>query len=85
MGSQLSARIRKKPDEAHSRRREIERLYKIQPEIAFGEGQRHQLRMQFQITFVESFEAGVAETISSAEAKFSIGRGMGPLISYERK
>jgi len=37
VGSQLSARIRKEADEAHSRRREIERLYKFSQKL-LGEG-----------------------------------------------
>src|SRR5467141_2795852 len=42
MGSQLSARIRKEADEAHSRRREIERLYKFSQKL-LGEGNVIQL------------------------------------------
>jgi len=37
MGSQLSARIRREADEAHSRRREMERLYKFSQKL-LGEG-----------------------------------------------
>src|ERR1700737_4047403 len=37
MGSQLSARIRKEADEAHHRRREVERLYKFSQKL-LGEG-----------------------------------------------
>src|SRR6202795_2410207 len=42
VGSQLSARIRKEADEAHDRRREIERLYKFSQKL-LGEGNVIQL------------------------------------------
>src|SRR5712672_3136183 len=42
MGSQLSARIRKEADEAHGRRREMERLYKFSQKL-LGEGNVIQL------------------------------------------
>src|ERR1700739_4951669 len=42
MGSQLSARIRKEANEAHSRRHEIERLYKFSQKL-LGEGNVIQL------------------------------------------
>src|SRR6202795_2647610 len=42
MGSQLSARIRKEADEAHQRRREVERLYRFSRKL-LGEGNVIQL------------------------------------------
>src|SRR6266849_9497823 len=42
LGSQLSARIRKEADEAHHRRREIERLYRFSQKL-LGEGNVIQL------------------------------------------
>src|SRR5467141_2024079 len=69
MGSQLSARIRKEADEAHSRRREIERLYKFSQKL-LGEGNVIQLMNAIPNYIVESFEAGAAELFLPQKAKF---------------
>ena len=60
MGSQLSARIRKEADEAHQRRREIERLYKFSQKL-LAEGNVIQLMNAIPNYIVESFEGGAAE------------------------
>jgi len=83
MGSQLSARIRKEADEAHSRRREIERLYKFSQKL-LGEGNVIQLMNAIPNYIVESFEAGAAELFLPQKAKF-YRSGMGLLISMKRK
>jgi two-component system sensor histidine kinase KdpD len=69
MGSQLSARIRKQADEAHSRRREIERLYKFSQKL-LGEGNVIQLMNAIPNYVVESFEAGAAEVFLPQKEKF---------------
>ncbi len=55
MGSQLSARIRKEADEAISRRREIERLYRFSQKL-LGEGNVMQLMNAIPDYIVETFE-----------------------------
>jgi two-component system, OmpR family, sensor histidine kinase KdpD len=69
MGSQLSARIRREADEAHSRRREIERLYKFSQKL-LGEGNVIQLMNAIPNYTVESFEAGAAELFLPQKEKF---------------
>lgn len=69
MGSQLSARIRKEANEAHSRRREIERLYKFSQKL-LGEGNVIQLMNAIPNYVVESFEAGAAELFLPQKDKF---------------
>src|SRR6266850_3553406 len=69
MGSQLAARIRKEADEAHSRRREIERLYKFSQNL-LGEGNVIQLMNAIPNYVVESFEAGAAELFLPQKDKF---------------
>src|SRR5713226_7403000 len=69
MGSQLSARIRKEADEAHGRRREMERLYKFSQEL-LGEGNVIQLMNAIPNYIVESFEAGAAELFLPQKEKF---------------
>src|SRR5258708_1983181 len=58
-GSQLSSRIRKEADEAHQRRREVERLYRFSRQL-LGEGNVIQLMNAIPDYVVESFEAGAA-------------------------
>src|ERR1700730_14923476 len=62
VGSQLSAPIRTEADEAHNRRREIERLYKFSQKL-LGEGNVLQLMNAIPDYIVESFEAGAAELV----------------------
>ena len=69
MGSQLSARIRREADEANSRRREIERLYKFSQKL-LGEGNVIQLMNAIPNYVVESFEAGAAELFLPQKEKF---------------
>ena len=69
VGSQLSARIRKEADEAHSRRREIERLYKFSQKL-LGEGNVIQLMNAIPNYVVETFEAGAAELFLPQKEKF---------------
>src|SRR6202795_930590 len=69
MSSQLSARIRKGADEAHSRRREIERLYRFSQNL-LGEGNVIQLMNAIPNYVVESFEAGAAELFLPQKEKF---------------
>jgi len=69
MGSQLSGRIRREADEAHSRRREIERLYKFSQKL-LGEGNVIQLMNAIPNYIVESFEAGAAELFLPQKDKF---------------
>jgi two-component system, OmpR family, sensor histidine kinase KdpD len=69
VGSQLSARIRTEADEAHSRRREIERLYKFSQKL-LGEGNVIQLMNAIPNYIVESFEAGAAELFLPQKEKF---------------
>lgn len=69
MGSQLSARIRKEADEAHHRRREIERLYHFSQKL-LGEGNVIQLMNAIPNYIVDSFEAGAAELFLPQKDKF---------------
>lgn len=69
VGSQLSARIRKEADEAHGRRREIERLYKFSQKL-LGEGNVIQLMNAIPDYIVESFEVGAAELFLPQKDKF---------------
>jgi two-component system sensor histidine kinase KdpD len=69
VGSQLSARIRREADEAHGRRREIERLYKFSQKL-LGEGNVIQLMNAIPNYIVESFEAGAAELFLPQKDKF---------------
>ena len=69
MGSQLSARIRKEADEAHHRRREIERLYRFSQKL-LGEGNVLQLMNAIPNYIVDSFEAGAAELFLPQKDKF---------------
>src|SRR6202521_4604425 len=69
MGSQLSARIRKEADEAHYRRREIERLYRFSQKL-LGEGNVIQLMNAIPNYIVDSFEAGAAELFLPQKDKF---------------
>src|SRR6267143_479005 len=59
VGSQLSSRIRTEADEAHHRRREVERLYQFSRKL-LGEGNVIQLMNAIPDYIVESFEAGAA-------------------------
>ncbi|MDP9147305.1 MAG: DUF4118 domain-containing protein, partial [Acidobacteriota bacterium] len=68
-GSQLSARIRKEADEAHRRRREVERLYRFSRHL-LGEGNVIQLMNAMPDYIVESFEAGAAELFLPQKDKF---------------
>src|SRR5438067_2222518 len=69
VGSQLSARIRREADEAHNRRREIERLYRFSQKL-LGEGNVIQLMNAIPNYIVESFEAGAAELSLPQKDKF---------------
>jgi len=69
MGSQLSARIRQEADEAHHRRREVERLYRFSRKL-LGEGNVIQLMNAIPDYLVESFEAGAAELFLPQKDKF---------------
>ena len=69
MGSQLSARIRKEADEAHQRRREIERLYRFSQKL-LAEGNVIQLMNAIPNYIVESFEGGAAELFLPVKDKF---------------
>jgi two-component system, OmpR family, sensor histidine kinase KdpD len=68
-GSQLSSRIRKEADEAHRRRREVERLYRFSRQM-LGEGNVIQLMNAIPDYIVESFEAGAAELFLPQKDKF---------------
>jgi two-component system sensor histidine kinase KdpD len=68
-GSQLSSRIRKEADEAHKRRREVERLYRFSRQL-LGEGNVIQLMNAIPDYIVESFEAGAAELFLPQKDKF---------------
>ena len=68
-GSQLSSRIRKEADEAHQRRREVERLYRFSRQL-LGEGNVIQLMNAIPDYIVESFEAGAAELFLPLKDKF---------------
>lgn len=69
VGSQLSSRIRKEADEAHLRRREVERLYRFSRKL-LGEGNVIQLMNAIPNYIVESFEAGAAELFLPQKGKF---------------
>lgn len=69
MGSQLSSRIRREADEAHRRRREVERLYQFSRKL-LGEGNVIQLMNAIPDYIVESFEAGAAELFLPQKEKF---------------
>ena len=69
VGSQLSSRIRKEADEAHHRRREVERLYRFSRKL-LGEGNVIQLMNAIPDYIVESFEAGAAELFLPQKDKF---------------
>ncbi|HYL86756.1 MAG TPA: DUF4118 domain-containing protein [Candidatus Angelobacter sp.] len=68
-GSQLSSRIRKEADEAHQRRREVERLYRFSRQL-LGEGNVIQLMNAIPDYIVESFEAGAADLFLPQKEKF---------------
>jgi two-component system sensor histidine kinase KdpD len=68
-GSQFSARIRTEADEAHHRRREVERLYRFSRKL-LGEGNVIQLMNAIPDYIVESFEAGAAELFLPQKDKF---------------
>jgi two-component system sensor histidine kinase KdpD len=68
-GSQFSSRIRKEAEEAHRRRREIERLYRFSRQL-LGEGNVIQLMNALPNYIVESFEAGAAELFLPQKDKF---------------
>jgi two-component system, OmpR family, sensor histidine kinase KdpD len=68
-GSRLSSRIRKEADEAHQRRREVERLYGFSRRL-LGEGNVIQLMNAIPDYLVESFEAGAAELFLPQKEKF---------------
>jgi two-component system sensor histidine kinase KdpD len=68
-GSQLSSRIRTEADEAHNRRREVERLYRFSRKL-LGEGNVIQLMNAIPDYIVESFEAGAAELFLPQKDKF---------------
>src|ERR1700751_4206463 len=68
-GSQLSSRIRQEADEAHQRRREVERLYGFSRQL-LGEGNVIQLMNAIPDYIVESFEAGAAELFLPQKDKF---------------
>jgi len=69
MGSQLSARIRTEADEAHHRRREVERLYQFSRKL-LGEGNVIQLMNAIPDYIVESFEAGASALFLPQKDKF---------------
>ncbi len=69
MGSQLSARIRTEADEAHHRRREVERLYQFSRKL-LGEGNVIQLMNAIPDYIVESFETGAAALFLPLKDKF---------------
>src|ERR1700693_3260176 len=68
-GSQLSSRIRREADEAHDRRREVERVYRFSRKL-LGEGNVIQLMNAIPDYIVESFEAGAAELFLPQKDKF---------------
>jgi len=83
VGSQLSARIRREADEAHNRRREIERLYKFSQKL-LGEGNVIQLMNAIPNYIVESFEAGAAELFLPQKEKFYRSGYGAPHLDEER-
>jgi len=68
-GSKLSSRIRKEADEAHRRRREVERLYGFSRQL-LGEGNVIQLMNAIPDYVVQSFEAGASELFLPQKDKF---------------
>ena len=68
-GSQLSSRIRSEAEEAHQRRREVERLYQFSRKL-LGEGNVIQLMNAIPDYIVESFEAGAADLFLPQKEKF---------------
>jgi two-component system sensor histidine kinase KdpD len=68
-GSQLSARVQREADMAHSRRREVERLYQFSQKL-LGEGNVIQLMNAIPNYIVECFEAGAAELFLPQKDKF---------------
>jgi two-component system sensor histidine kinase KdpD len=68
-GSQLSARIRKEANAAHSRRREVERLYAFSQKL-LEEGNVIQLMNAIPNFIVNCFEAGAAELFLPQKDKF---------------
>lgn len=68
-GSRLSSRIRKEADQAHQRRREVERLYGFSRQL-LGEGNVIQLMNAIPDYLVQSFEAGAAELFLPQKDKF---------------
>jgi two-component system, OmpR family, sensor histidine kinase KdpD len=68
-GSRLSSRIRQEADEAHQRRREVERLYRFSRQL-LGEGNVIQLMNAIPDYIVECFEAGAAELFLPQKDKF---------------
>src|SRR5436853_3540271 len=68
-GSQLSSRIHKEADEAHRRRREVERLYDFSRQL-LGEGNVIQLMNAIPDYIVQSFEAGASELFLPQKDKF---------------
>src|ERR1700730_12839174 len=69
VGSQLSSRIRTEADEAHHRRREVERLYQFSRKL-LGEGNVIQLMNAIPDYIVESFEVGAAALFLPQKDKF---------------
>jgi two-component system, OmpR family, sensor histidine kinase KdpD len=69
VGSQLSARIRREADSAHSRRREVERLYAFSQKL-LGEGNVIQLMNAIPNHIVDCFETGAAELFVPQKDKF---------------
>jgi two-component system sensor histidine kinase KdpD len=69
MGSQLSSRIRREADEAHQRRREVERLYQFSRKL-LAEGNVIQLMNAIPNYIVESFEAGAVALFLPQKDKF---------------
>src|SRR5258708_8276764 len=70
MGSQLSSRIRTEADEAHQRRREVERLYQFSRKL-LGEGNVIQLMNAIPDYIVQSFEAAAAPLFLPPKDTFS--------------
>ena len=68
-GSQLSSKIHKEADEAHRRRREVERLYGFSRQL-LGEGNVIQLMNAIPDYIVQSFEAGASELFLPQKDKF---------------
>jgi two-component system, OmpR family, sensor histidine kinase KdpD len=85
VGSQLSSRIRKEADEAHQRRREVERLYRFSRKL-LGEGNVIQLMNAIPDYIVESFEAGAAALFLPQKDKYyRSGYGAAQLDENELK